>query len=181
MGNRLEQLQAWALSPALLRIAGGDLPHPAFAAQCEPLRDDERLRSWDLNLDNARVRDETGGRLSAALWERDVGDGHSFEVVYCAKRGQGGFEFWHVMYADDTDGPDAELIARSEQGLFYWLFFPLIESEFSAHGEGAYSTLAAAAKAVSFEHLVEVFRLQEVIGSDHDRRGEVVTQSLTVE
>jgi hypothetical protein len=95
-----------------------------------------------------------------------------FEVVYCAEV-DGGLEFWHIMYADDTDGPQAERIAKSEQGLFYWLFFSLIRSEFSRHGERAYSNLAEAARSVGFEHLVDVFRLEEAIGSDYERRGEL--------
>ena len=179
MGNRLEQLRAWGVSPTLLRMADGDLPHPAFAARCEPLRSNERRQAWGLDLDQAKVRDETGGRLSAALWEHDVGDGHAFEIVYCAS-GQRGLGFWHVLYADDTEGPDAEFVARTEQGLFYWLFFSLIGSEFCRHGERAYSTLAAAARSVAFDRLVEVFRLEEEIGSEYDRRGELVTRSLAI-
>jgi len=161
-------------------MAEGAVPHPAFAAQCEPLLVDERRERWGLDLDRVEVRAETGGQASAALWEHDVGDGHAFEVVYCV-RSQDGLEFWRVMYADDTDGPDAQQIAKSEQGLFYWLFFSLIGSEFSKHSERAYSTLADAAKAVAFNHLVEVFRLEEEIGSDYDRRGELTARSLAIE
>lgn len=178
MGNRLEQLRQWGLSAPLLRIANGDLPHPAFEAWCEPLRYDER-REVGLGLDRVEARDETGGHTSAALWEQDVGDGHAFEVVYCAKV-EGGLEFWHVMYADDTDGPQAERIATSEQGLLYWLFFSLIGSEFFRHGEGACSNLAEAAKSVGFEHLVDVFRLEVEIGSDYERRGELTARSLSI-
>jgi hypothetical protein len=180
MGNRIEQLRTWGVSATLLRMAGGDFPHPAFEARCEQLGIDDRRRTWGLNLDQAEVRDETGGLESAALWEHDVGDGHAFEVVYGAF-GERGVEFWHVMYADDTGGPDGKLVARSEQGLFYWLFFSLIGTEFFALGERAYASLAAAAKAVSFDHLVEVFRLEEEIGSDYDRRGELLARSLAIE
>jgi hypothetical protein len=162
----------------LLRIAKGGLPHPAFETWCEALRCDER-RAVGLNLDRVEARDETAGHVSAALWEHDVGDGHAFEVVYCAKVG-GGLEFWHVMYADDTDGPEAERIAKSEQGLLYWLFFSLIASELSRHGEGAYFKLAEAAKSVGFEHLIAVSRLEEEIGSDYDPRGELAESSLTI-
>ena len=179
LGNRLEQLRSWGLSPTLLRMADGELPHPAFDSKCEPLRVEERRKASGSQLDDAEARDETGGLISAALWEHDVGDGHAFEVVYCAK-GQDGLEFWNVMYADDMDGPDAERVARSEQGLFYWLFFSLIRSEFFVHGEGAYATLAAAAKAVNFKHLVEVFRLEEEIGTDYARHGELIAKSLAI-
>lgn len=178
MTNRLGQLRQWGLGAPLLRISDGDLPHPAFEAWCEPLRYDER-RGVGLNLDRVEARDETGGHVSAALWEHDVGDGHAFEVVYCAEA-QGSTEFWHVMYADDTDGPQAERVARSEQGLFYWLFFSLIGSEFFRHGERAYSNLVEAATSVGFEHLVDVFRLEEEIGSAYERRGELTERSLSI-
>jgi hypothetical protein len=177
MGDRIDKLRTWGLPATLLRMADADLPHPAFEAWCETLRYDERRRQAGLNLDRVVARDESGGTVSAALWEHDLGDGHAFEVVYCAKAA-GGTEFWHVLYADDTDGPEAERIARSEQGLFYWLFFSLIRSEFLIHGERAYSTLADAAKSVGFEHLVEVFRLEEEIGSDYERRDELTARSL---
>ena len=180
MENPIEQLRAWGVSPTLLRLARGELPHPAFEAQCESVRIEERRRTWGLNLDCVEIREETGGLASAALWEHDFGDGHAFEVVYCAG-GECGFQFWHVTYADDMDGPSGELIARSEQGLFYWLFFSLIGSEFSARGERAYISLAAAAKAVSFNHLLDVFHLEEEIGSEHDRRGELVVRSLAMQ
>jgi hypothetical protein len=178
MTDRLEQLQRWGLTAPLLRLADGDLPHPAFESRCEPIRYDER-REFGLNLDRVEARDETSGHVSAALWEHDVGYGHAFEVVYCAEA-KGGVEFWHVMYADDTDGPQPERIAKSEQGLFYWLFFSLIQSEFFSRGERAYSNLAEAAKSVGFEHLVDVFRLEEEIGSDYERRGELTEQSLSI-
>lgn len=178
MADRLEQLQKWGLTTPLLRIADGDLPHPAFDAWCEPLRCNERSEVG-LALDRVEVRDETGGHPSAAMWEHDVGDGHAFEVVYCVKV-EGGLEFWHVMYADDTDGPQAERIAKSEQGLLYWLFFSLIGSEFFRHGERAYSALAEAAQSVGFGHLVDVFRLEEQIGSDYERRGELTARSLSL-
>jgi len=160
-------------------MADANLPHPAFESRCETLRCDERRSQDGLNLDRVEARDETGGNVSAALWEHDVGDGHAFEVVYCA-RPEVGTEFWHVLYADDADGPVAERVAISEQGLFYWLFFFLIESEFFIHGERAYSTLADAAKSVGFEHLAAVFRLEEEIGSDYERRGELTAQSLAI-
>lgn len=178
MNNRLKQLQQWGVSQAMLRIADGHLPHPAFDAWCEPLCVDDR-REIGLNLDHVEARDETGGQVSAAMWEHDVGDGHAFEVVYCAKA-EGGLTFWHIIYADDTDGPQSEPIAKSEQGLLYWLFFWLIQSEFFRHGEGAYATLAEAAKSVAFEHLVDVFRLEEEIGSDSARRGELAARSMSI-
>lgn len=178
MANRIEQLRQWGLTAPLLRLADGELPHPAFDPWCEPIRHDER-RAVRLDLDRVKARDETGGRISAALWEHDVGDGHAFEVVYCMKA-EGGLEFWHVMYADDTDGPQAERIAKSEQGLFYWLFFSLIQSEFFRHGERAYANLAEAAKSVGFEQLVDVFRLEKEIGSDYERRGELTERSLSI-
>ena len=139
----------------------------------------KRRETIGLNLDRAEVREETGGRTSAAFWEHDIRDGHAVEIVYCAV-GRDGLEFWHVMYADDTEGPDAELVARSEQGVLDWLFFALIGSEFFEHGERAYSTLAAAAKAVAFDRLVEVFRLEQEIGSDYGRRGELIVRSLAI-
>ncbi len=179
MKYRLEQLRAWGLSQTLLRMADGDLPHPAFNACCEPLSIAERRRTAGMNLDGVEPRDETAGHVTAALWEHDVGDGHAFEVVYCGKN-RDDIEFWHVMYADDTDEPDAERIARSEQGLFFWLFFSLIPSEFFEHGERAYATLVAAADAVEFNYLVDVFRVEEEIGSDYQRRRELVSRSLSI-
>lgn len=165
MGARLEELAAWGLPPMLMRFARGDLPHSAFETLCEEIQYEKRRSSWDLRLDRVQTLHETGNRASAALWEHDVRDGHAFSVVYCS-RTESAFEFWEVMYADDMPGPTSSLLARSEQGLFFWLFFFVIQSEFSEHGEGAYSTLAAAAKSVNFKYLVEVFRLEGDIGSD---------------
>lgn len=179
METRIKQLQAWALSEKLLGLADGHYPHPAFKHWCERLRYEKRRQTPNLNLDRVEAREETGNQVSAALWEYDLGDGHAFEVVYCAKANDA-LEFWHVAYADDTDGPEANRIARSEQGLYYWLFFSLIQSEFHKQGERAYSTLAEAAKSVGFEHLLDVFRLEEGIGSDYERRGELITQSLAI-
>jgi hypothetical protein len=99
--------------------------------------------------------------------------------MYCARE-KSGFAFWNVMYADDTEGPDAQLVSRSEQGLYFWLFFRLIPAEFFKHGEAAYENLAAAAKSVGFEHLIEVFRLEEQIGTDDDGPAKVAEHSLAI-
>jgi hypothetical protein len=163
----------------ILKMVAGELPHPAFAKYCEPLQLTEPNRPVQLQLDRAVARPETGGHVSIALWEHDVGDGHAFEVMYCAKAVDG-LEYWNVMYADDTEGPEADLVARSEQGLYFWLFFFTIRSEFFLHGEEAYKTLAAAAKSVGFNHLVEVFRLEEEIGADYDRRRELTDRALSI-
>ena len=179
MENRLEQLEAWGVPQILIRMADGKLPHPAFAAQCEPLRFDERWHNWGLQLERSEVRFETGGREAAALWEHDVGDGHAVEIVYCANTAKGP-EYWQVMYADDMPDPESCLVARAEQGLYFWLFFFMIRSEFFLHGERAYSSLAAAAKAVHFHGLLEVFRLEEEIGSDDARRGELTQRSVAI-
>jgi len=179
MGNRLEQLHVWGVPPTLIGMADGNLPHEAFQAQCEPLRVDQRRKSFGLNLDQVGALPELDGETAAALWEHDVGDGHAFEIVYCAK-GPNRLHYWHVMYADDTDAPTASLVARSEQGLYFWLFFSLIPSEFHRHGERAYASLVSAAKAVGFTHLMEVFRLEEEIASDYDRCRELTEKSFAI-
>jgi hypothetical protein len=175
MVTRLEQLVAWGLPAAVVRLAGGDLPHPAFAATCEPLRVAERQAAGVDESDQVRVRPEVCRYPSVAMWEHDVGDGHAFEVVYCVSA-QEGLEFWHVTYADDMPCPDSHCIARSVQGLYFWLFFYLIQSEFFGQGEGAYNTLVAAAKTVGFKHLAEVFRLEGEVGSDYEHQGQVLRQ-----
>lgn len=176
MSKRIKQLQVWNVPEKIIAFAHAKFPHPAFEAICERLpRNEARL---GLALDQVKERAETGG-LSVALWQHDVGDGHAIEVVYCTM-GAHGIEYWHVMYSDCEPAPQSQLIGRSEQGLYFWMFFFLIEPEFSLHGERAYETLVAAAKSVGFRFLIEVFRLEEEIGSDSERFSELSRHSCNI-
>jgi hypothetical protein len=179
MTERLEHLADWGLPPVLMAMARGELPHPAFDALCEPIQSRERWQFPDLDLSETQVLREVGDRQGLALWEHDHGDGHSFEVMYCCRTGDG-LEFVHVMYADDMDGPLMRAVAKSEQGLYFWLFFHLIGSEFFRHGEGAYLTLVAAAKSVGFNFIVEVFRLEQEIGTDDQCAEKLRQKSLEI-
>ena len=155
MNERLDALAEWKLSPQLLALARGQLPHPAFKSKCEPLRTEERRNAWNIDLELIQHPEPGGKGRAVAMWEHDFGDGHAFEVMYC-EQVEHGVEFWNVLHADDTESVRPELVARSEQGLYYWLFFFLIGSEFFVHGERAYSTLVAAANSVGFRYLKEV-------------------------
>ena len=55
------------------------------------------------------------------------------------------------------DGPDRELVARSEEGLYFWLFFYLIAAEHFRHrtNHDAVDTLNAAAESVRLATFLE--------------------------
>ncbi|MGA2233129.1 MAG: hypothetical protein ABSH22_19680 [Tepidisphaeraceae bacterium] len=181
MANRLEQFAAWPLSPALLAIAQNELPHPVFRAKCQPIRFDQRQKMFGLRLNEGQVVGPSGKRPAIALWENDFGDGHAFEVMYLERPGDQ-IEFWNVLYADEIDGPDYELVARSEQGLFFWLFFFLVPACYLQHrtNQGAFDALSAAAKSVHFRYLSDVIRFEEEFGSDERARMLIRQRSVRV-
>lgn len=69
----------------------------------------------------------------------------------------------------DLEDPDTvELIARSEQGLLFWLFSHLIEDDDWRSEAAAEAKLREAAEAVGFRHFDEVNRFQQTLGTDPD-------------
>jgi len=181
MVDRFEQLADCSLSPPLLALARRALPHPAFASKCQPIRLDLRRKVFDLCLKEVQNVGQFGKRQAVAMWENDFGDGHSFEVMYCKCMSEK-LEFWNVWYADDTDGPDPELVAVSEQGLYFWLFFYIIPIQYFQHktNQDAFDALCAAAASVYFRYLSDVMKFEEEYGSDENSRTLIRQRSIAI-
>ena len=179
--DRIEQLQTWRLPASLLAIARGELPHPAFQAKCQPIRFALGRDQFGLDLKTVQQVGPSGKRPAVAMWENLFGDGHSCEIMFC-EHADGRNEFWNVWYADDTDGPDPELVARSEQGLYFWLFFYLIPVQYfrSATNQEAFDTLSAAAESVGFSYLDEAMKFEEEFGSAEGSRRLIRERSVSV-
>ena len=181
MADRFEQLEHCSLSPQLLALSRGALPHPAFASKCQPIRVDLRRNVFDFRLNEVQDVGPFGKRSTIAMWENDFGDGHSFEVMYCKCMSEK-LEFWNVLFADDTDGPDPELVAVSEQGLYFWLFFYLIPAEYFKHrtNQDAFDALSAAAASVHFRYLSDVMKFEEEYGTDENSRTLICQRSIAI-
>jgi hypothetical protein len=147
-------------------MAGEDFPHPAFKTMCHPIHFKEHRVPFGLQLELIQEIGPSGSGPAVALWEHDHCDGHAFEIMFCEGK-DGSIEFWNVLYTDDMDGPVPELVGRSEQGLYYWLFFYLIPAQFfrSNTKEQAYHDLRAAAQAAGFQYFEDVLKFEEEVGA----------------
>lgn len=179
--DRLTQLAAWSLSPHLLAMARNELPHPAFDTVCQPIKFNQRNEFLGVRLEEVQAIGPSGVRPAVAMWENDCFDGHAFDILYCERAGSE-VEFWNVQYADDMEEPNAELVARSEQGLFFWLFFSLIPAEYFRQitHQDAFDALKAAADAVGFRYFYEVMKFEEEFGSDENARRLICERSLMI-
>jgi hypothetical protein len=180
--DRLEQLESFALPPNILALALGRPPHPLFERICQPLKIQERSEVLGCDLTGIQEPGISGDGKSIALWEEDHEDGHCFDIFYAVNDDEG-IEYWHVRYADDMDGPDAKRVAKSEQGLFFWLFFYLIGHAYfvAKMHETALQDLRAAAGDVGVRHLENVMTLEEEIGTDYsDQEAVLCKRSLAI-
>src|SRR5262249_8661189 len=126
--DRRSQLEALGLSPALVRLATQKYPHPAFEFPCE-----EPYRCYS-------VPAEYWPADFTPLWECCE------EVVGCRGTAEGvEFLAWDL----ETLG-QPERLARSEQGLFFWLFSYLIEYEEWDDEAAALGRLREASAAIGF-------------------------------
>jgi len=161
MTKREKALASLGLSPPLLALVNGELAHPAIPEVCRPVR--------------RKLLAPRGDGLGALvpLWEDATGTPEFFDVLY-AKRTPAGPEFYSVIY-EQGDEPCTTLLARTEQGLLFWLFYWFMEREESDAQEGW--NLPALASTLGFHYLQQVaaFRRACADGLDyHDRLGEVV-------
>jgi hypothetical protein len=144
--DRQSQLEGLGLSPALMALPIQQYPHPAFAFRCE-----EPYRCY-------AVPAEFWPADFIPLWE-------CTETVVGCRPTAAGMEFLD-WYLESADPP--EVIARSEQGLYFWLFSYLIEDQDWDDELAARRELAEAATAVGFRQLAEVEAFQQEFGRRHD-------------
>src|SRR5947209_548198 len=131
MMDRRNQLAALGLSPALLNLASQRWPHPAFEFPCG-----HPYRCYS-------VPGEYWPEGFIQPWE-------CTEEAVGVRRTADGLEFL-AWYLESPDPP--ERIARTEQGLFFWLFSYLIEYEEWEDEAPALVRLRAAAAAVGFRYI----------------------------
>jgi hypothetical protein len=82
----------------------------------------------------------------------------------------------------DLESPDRPvLLARSEQGLFFWLFSYLIEYEQWEDDAAALGRLRAAAAAVGFRHFDRLWAFTLQHGEETNYRERVRDEALTIE
>lgn len=148
---------------------------------CQPIKFDKRNEFIGARLEEMQPIGPSGIRPAVALWENDCCDGHAFDVLYC-ERFDDETEFWNVSYADDMDEPNSNRVARSEQGLFFWLFFFLIPAEYFRHrvNQDAFDSLTAAAESVGFRYLSDVMKFEEEFGSDENVLRLICERSLMI-
>ena len=128
--ERQTRLESIGLSPGLHALATRRWPHRAFEFRCE-----EAYRYYS-------VSDQLWPKDFIALWEwlkRSTGVAQTPH----------GLEF--LVWDLESDNPPV-LLARSEQGLFYWRFSYLIEDEDWDDEEAGMARLRDAAASVSFRH-----------------------------
>jgi hypothetical protein len=144
--DRRSQLEALGLSPGLIALATQQYSHLAFGFRCE-----EPYRCYSVPAEYWPVD-------FAPLWE-------CTETVVGCRRTPSGLEFvdWYLEAGDPP-----KLIARSEQGLLFWLFSYLIEDHDWDDEPAARRELAEAAAAVGFRQLAEVEKFQEKFGRRRD-------------
>lgn len=178
MSERLQQLARWSMSPPLLALVRGEPPHPAFRKFCRPILGNGDPW-WALGLDAVASEGPFGGP-SVALWGQDFGDGHHSEVVHCDRTDQG-FAFWPSGTTDSCSEEDEAptLIAHTEQGLFFWLFFHLIEDQ-DMQEERALEMVREAAEAVGFLYLEDCLACQKAVGSQPECHELLLQRSVEV-
>jgi len=158
--DRIEQLIAWGLSPPLIALARGEVVHPLLRYQCQEPSD-----YWGVGLDFDRVgplwpiewsEGEPYHLEGAAVWGRDAGDGHWFEVMWCCSE-RDELRFYLADYPNDCEPEPPELIARSEQGLLFWLYCRLLDSGRDEH------EMNGVAEAIGFKYPAEAIALFDAV------------------
>jgi hypothetical protein len=141
-GGRRKALESLGLSPRVVSLAMAEWPTEAFEFRCGPL--DRYLA----------LPDGVWPSDALPLWEC------CGSIVGCRRAG-GGLEF----IALDVEIPwQLDLLARSEEGLLFWLFSYLIEDQDWDDEPLAIQALADAAAAVGFRRLAEVDQFQQRFG-----------------
>lgn len=150
MASRRDILESLGLSPPLVALACGELCHPAALAVCRPVRP-ELLAP----------RPDEGGPF-VPLWESASGSDVFFEVAE-ARRGP---EFWSAIYdLSEDDTAERDLLACSEQGLLFWLFYSFMEKE---QEEGADWGLSSLAREMGFLFLDRLIAFRKACAARAD-------------
>jgi hypothetical protein len=149
--QRLIALQRLGLSLPLLALASEQWPHPAFEFRCG-----HPYRCYS-------VPDEYWPEPFLPLWE-------CTETVIGCRPDAGGLVFldWYL----ESPAPP-ERIARTEQGLLFWLFSYLLEDEEWDSEEAALERLRKAAVAVGFRHFESLWGVVLEHGQRPDYRERV--------
>jgi hypothetical protein len=150
MGNsradRETHLRLLDLSEGVLALALGNHPSPVFEFRCEPV-----YRYYALP-------EQYRPRGLVPLWECCGG-------VVCCRHSVEGLEFLEL----DVETPlELRRIARSEQGLLFWLFSYLIEDQDWEDEAATAALLKSAAEAVGFKHFTRVNYFQQKQGKELD-------------
>jgi hypothetical protein len=156
--DRRSQLAELGLSPALLDLASERWPHRAFEFPCGHV-----YRCY-------AVPDEYWPEGFIPLWE-------CTEEVVGIRKTPTGSEF----LAWDLESPDSpERLARSEQGLFLWLFSYLIEYEEWENEVAAMERLRAAAAAVGFRYFDRIYEFACRHGQELNYRESVRAEAWAI-
>ncbi len=155
---RLDALRAFGLSPTLLALASEQWPHPAFEFPCG-----HPYRCYS-------VPDEYWPEPFVPLWE-------CTETVVGCRRETGGLVFLD-WYLESLDPP--ERLARSEQGLLFWLFSYLAEWEEWDSEEAALGRLREAAAVVGFRYFEQLWAFTLEHGRRPDYRERVIAAAWDI-
>jgi hypothetical protein len=142
----------------LLALVTGELSHPATEREYRFFPDDRSRPS--LVPPHGLV----------PLWED--ADGSSLFMTVYAKPTPGGPEFWSVLFDEDDPEPNTgSLLARTEQGLLFWVFDSLFRRQLGMP-EAANWDLPALADRLGFRYLPELraYRRDCWAGIDSDDR-----------
>jgi hypothetical protein len=137
--GRLEEMRRLGLSEPLVRLAAGEVLHPAFET-CFVGPPSYVYGGW--------VEDEEddyfpGGPTFVPFW--------SFaDAVQGVWEAEGGLEFID-LYIEDPDNP--KLLARTEQGFLAWVFTDLYEYNWDDPED--FAQLPEAAAVVGYRHFAE--------------------------
>jgi hypothetical protein len=172
-----KDLDAMRLPPAVIALTTGAYPHPLFEGYCLPPNDDCFPKG---RCDEGTPDDLYG--LAIPLWEH----GNSvYEVgvwgVFCFRSEAGELEYW--SYDRWFKGPTEpeELIAVHEQGLFFWVFWTIVDYH-NESGEAWKAPLVAAAESIGFRHLDKViaFHKESFSLPDKERKERLKAQCLSL-
>jgi hypothetical protein len=131
--GRLDELRRLGLSDPLVRLAGGELVHPAF----DPRFVGPPMYVYGRDEDAVSVPD---GPSLVPLWSFADGVQGVWEV---------GDALQFIDY--DIEAPDEfEIIARTEQGFLAWMFITLHEHLWDDRDD--FEALAEAAEVVGYRH-----------------------------
>jgi hypothetical protein len=142
-------LEAFGVPEGVMALALGELPHPLFTWLCLPPN--------DLCFPAGQITEDRWGEeprlIGLPLWEH----GSVYEVgVYgvSVRRTRRRLEYWNYDICGEAETPPDALIATSEQGLFFWLFWDIVERENQA-GDAWREPVRVAAELIGFRYAEE--------------------------